>query len=113
MVEGGVEGTCCCGDGGRLRAREASGDRPWGRCCLTVRSIGARGDAGEERRDRPTGPIGEQVIILDRPVGELGGRMEELRRSRGVIGDRIGVLTLGETGGCTVGLVSGDGWRGE
>ena len=64
-----------------------------------MRSIGARGDAGEQRRERPTGPIGEQVIILDRPVGELGGKMEELRRSRGVIGERIGVLTLGDPGG--------------
>ena len=61
--------------------------------------MGARGDAGDERRDLPTGPIGEQVIILERPVGEFGGRMDELRRSRGVIGDRIGVLTLGDTGG--------------
>ena len=78
-----------------------------------MRSMGARGDAGEERRDLPTGPIGEQVIILDRPVGEFGGRMDELRRSRGVIGDLIGVLTLGDTGGWTVGLVSGDGWSGE
>ena len=75
--------------------------------------MGARGEAGEERRDRPTGPIGEHVIIFERPVGELGGRMEELRRSLGVIGDLIGVLTLGDTGGCTVGLVRGDGWSGE
>ena len=53
------------------------------------------------------------MIILERPVGELGDRMEELRRSLGVIGDLIGVLTLGDTGGCTVGLVRGEGWSGE
>jgi len=55
-----------------------------------VRSIGALGEAGDDKRERPTGPIGEHVSSLDR-VGELGGRIDELRRSRGVIGDLIGV----------------------
>ena len=38
------------GVGGRLREREASGDLP--RPGLVVRSMGARGEAGEERRER-------------------------------------------------------------
>ena len=86
------------GDGGRLRAREAKGDRP---CCwrseagvgLTLRSIGERGEAGEARRDRPTGPIGEQGTprlyrLRPPPPGEEGGRMAAFLRSRGVTGDR-------------------------
>lgn len=77
------------GEGGRLRERLANGDRPI-RLGRVVRSIGARGEAGDERRDRPTGPIGEHVNSLER-VGEFGGRIAEFRRSRGVIGDRIGV----------------------
>ena len=71
--------------------------------------MGALGDAGEERRERPTGPMGEQVINLER-VGELGGRIEEFLRSRGVMGERMGVRTLGESGGAgTAGLVRGEG----
>lgn len=77
------------GEGGRLSERLANGDLPI-RLGRVVRSIGALGEAGDERRERPTGPIGEHVKSLDR-VGELGGRIEELRRSRGVIGERIGV----------------------
>ena len=115
MVCTGVQGACCWGEGGRLRARLARGERPWtwGRIpALMVRSMGARGEAGEERRDLPTGPIGEQVMSLLR-FGEDGGRMEELRRSLGVMGERMGVLTLGERGGWGAVLVSGEGWRGE
>lgn len=84
------------GEGGRFRERLANGDRPilLGR---VVRSIGALGDAGDERRDLPTGPIGEHVNSFER-VGEFGGRIAELRRSRGVIGDRIGVYWRSETG---------------
>jgi len=55
-----------------------------------VRSMGALGEAGDDRSERPTGPIGEHVRSLER-VGEFGGRIDELRRSRGVIGDLIGV----------------------
>lgn len=77
------------GEGGRLSERLANGDLPI-RLGRVVRSIGALGEAGDERRERPTGPIGEHVKSLER-VGELGGRIEELRRSRGVIGERIGV----------------------
>lgn len=84
------------GEGGRFRERLANGDRPilLGR---VVRSIGALGDAGDERRDLPTGPIGEHANSFER-VGEFGGRIAELRRSRGVIGDRIGVYWRSETG---------------
>lgn len=84
------------GEGGRFRERLANGDRPilLGR---VVRSIGALGEAGDERRDLPTGPIGEHVNSFER-VGEFGGRIAELRRSRGVIGDRIGVYWRSETG---------------
>jgi len=77
------------GEGGRVRERLANGDRPI-RLGRVERSIGALGEAGEERRERPTGPIGEHVKSLER-VGELGGRIDELRRSRGVMGERIGV----------------------
>ena len=102
------------GVGGRLRDREARGERPrpeTERAVLrTVRSIGARGEAGEERRERPTGPMGEQVISLDL-CGECGGRMAELRRSRGVTGERSGVYCFSELGlGC---LGRGEGWGGE
>jgi len=44
------------GDGGKLRDREARGDRPILEV-LVVRSIG---DRGEVKRERPTGPMGEQ-----------------------------------------------------
>ena len=77
------------GVGGRLRERLARGDRPI-RLGRVVKSIGALGDAGEDKSERPTGPMGEHVRSLER-VGEFGGRIEELRRSRGVIGDLIGV----------------------
>ena len=89
------------GVGGRLRDLLARGDRPRPSLLLRiVRSIGALGEAGEERRDLPTEPMGEQVISLDLP-GECGGRMEAFLRSRGVMGDLMG------------GLVRGEGWRGE
>ena len=96
------------GDGGRFRDRLAKGDLPI-RLGLVVRSIGALGDAGEERSERPTGPMGEHVNSLDL-VGEFGGSIDELRRSLGVIGDLIGVYCLSATG--TVwgeDFVSGDG----
>lgn len=89
------------GLGGRLRDLLARGERP--RPSLlprTVRSMGARGEAGEESSDLPTEPMGEQVINLDL-LGEFGGRMDAFLRSRGVMGDLRG------------GLVRGDGWRGE
>ena len=96
------------GVGGRLRDLLARGERPRLSLLLrTVRSMGARGEAGEERRDLPTEPMGEQVISLDL-LGEFGGRMEAFLRSRGVMGDRMGVWR--EAGG---GLVRGEGWRGE
>ena len=82
-----------------MRALLASGDLPC-RFGLVVRSIGALGDAGEERS-----------LEL---VGELGGKIDEFRRFRGVIGGLIGVLVRGDTGtGCEEGLVRGDGLRGE
>ena len=64
------------------------------RVALVVRSIG---DRGEVRRERPTGPIGEQCTRRGRVEGEEGGRMEELRQSRGVTGERMGVRR-GDTG---------------
>ena len=92
------------GVGGRLRDLEARGERPRPERAVwvwrTLRSMGARGEAGEESRERPTGPMGEQVISLDL-LGECGGRMEAFLRSRGVMGDLMG------------GLVRGEGWRGE
>ena len=100
------------GVGGRLSDLLARGDLPRLSLLLrTVRSIGARGEAGEESRDLPTDPIGEQVINFDL-VGEFGGRMEAFLRSRGVMGDLIGVccLSVAATEGC---LVRGEGWRGE
>ena len=94
-----------------MRDLLARGDRP--RLSLplrTVRSMGARGEAGEERRDLPTDPIGEQVISLDL-VGEFGGKMEAFLRSLGVMGDLMGVCCRsGLVFGC---LVRGEGWRGE
>lgn len=100
------------GVGGRLREREARGDLPRPGL-VVVRSIGALGEAGEERRERPTGPMGEAVIILDR-WGEFGGRMAELRRSRGVTGDLSGVYCFCSARPVLLGcLVSGEGWRGE
>ena len=97
------------GVGGRFRDLLARGDRPRPSLLLRVteRSMGALGEAGEERRDLPTEPMGEQVISLDL-LGEFGGRMEAFLRSRGVMGDRMGVWR--EAGG---GLVRGEGWRGE
>lgn len=98
------------GEGGRFRALLASGDLP---CLmgLVLRSIGALGEAGEDSRDLPTGPIGEHVRSFEL-VGEEGGRIDELRRSRGVMGDLIGVLRRGET--CTTwDFVSGEGLTGE
>ena len=100
------------GVGGRFSDLLARGDLP--RLSLlprTVRSMGARGEAGEDRRDLPTEPMGEQVISLDL-VGELGGRMDAFLRSLGVMGDLIGVccLSVDGAGGC---LVRGDGCRGE
>jgi hypothetical protein len=74
-----------------LREREASGDRPWREKAATrvLRSIGERGEAGDARRDRPTGPIGEHGIREERAFrGDSGGNMEALRKSRGVTGDR-------------------------
>ena len=96
------------GVGGRLRDLLARGERPRLSLLLRmVRSIGALGEAGEESRDLPTEPMGEQVISLDL-LGEFGGRMEAFLRSRGVMGDLMGVWR--EAGG---GLVRGEGWRGE
>ena len=97
------------GVGGRFRDLLARGDRPRPSLLLRVteRSIGALGEAGEERRDRPTEPMGEQVISLDL-LGEWGGRMEAFLRSRGVMGDLMGVWRAGAGA-----LVRGDGWRGE
>ena len=96
------------GVGGRLRDLLARGDLPTPSLLLRiVRSIGALGEAGEESRDLPTEPMGEQVISLDL-LGECGGRMEAFLRSRGVMGDLMGVCR--EAGG---GLVRGEGWRGE
>ena len=111
MLEEG-EGELLGGVGGRFSDLLARGDLP--RLSLlprTVRSMGALGEAGEERRDLPTEPMGEQVISLDL-VGELGGRMEAFLRSRGVMGDLMGVCCLSEggAGGC---LVRGEGCRGE
>ena len=80
-----------CGDGGKLREREAKGDRPCRKAATrVVRSIGERGEAGEASRERPTGPIGEQGIREEERElsGESGGRMAALRRSRGVTGER-------------------------
>ena len=90
------------GVGGRFRDLLARGDRPRPSLLLRVteRSMGALGEAGEERRDLPTEPMGEQVISLDL-LGEFGGRMDAFLRSRGVMGDLRG------------GLVRGEGWRGE
>ena len=51
------------GVGGRLRDLLARGDLPSPELTgLTVRSIGALGEAGEDSKDLPTGPIGEHVI---------------------------------------------------
>lgn len=53
------------GVGGRLRDLLARGDLPSPDLTgLTVRSIGALGEAGEDSKDLPTGPIGEHVINL-------------------------------------------------
>lgn len=95
-----------------MRERLANGDRPR-RLGRVVRSIGALGEAGDDRRERPTVPMGEHVKSLDR-VGELGGRMEEFRRSRGVIGERMGVYCRSATGTvCGEDFVSGEGCSGE
>jgi len=98
------------GEGGRLRALEARGERPW---CLkvgrTLRSIGERGEAGDASRERPTGPIGEHGTRFLLP-GE-GGKIAAFLRSRGVTGDRSReVRWRGE-----IGLVRGDDFsaRGE
>ena len=81
----------------------ARGDRPSPSLLLrTVRSMGARGEAGEESRDLPTEPMGEQVISFD--LGEFGGRMEAFLRSRGVMGDLMGVWIV-----VAGGLVRGEG----
>ena len=110
------------GVGGRLRLLLASGDRP--RLALvralgrgTLKSMGARGEAGEESSERPTGPIGEQLSSLLR-CGDCGGRIAELRRSRGVTGERRPVYcfsgaccaVVAVAGGC---LVRGLGCSGE
>ena len=92
-----------------MRLLLASGDRP--RLALvralgrgTLRSMGARGEAGEESSERPTGPIGEQLSSLLR-CGDCGGRIAELRRSRGVTGERRPVYCF--SGACTVVGVAG------
>ena len=72
-----------------MRERLARGERPI-RLGRVVKSMGALGEAGDDKSERPTGPIGEHVSSLER-VGEFGGRIDEFRRSRGVIGDLIGV----------------------
>ena len=53
------------GVGGRLRDLLARGDLPRLELDLTVRSIGALGEAGDESKDLPTGPMGEHVISFD------------------------------------------------
>lgn len=51
------------GVGGRFKDLLARGDLPNPDLTgLTVRSIGALGEAGDDNKDLPTGPIGEQVI---------------------------------------------------
>jgi len=47
------------GEGGRLREREARGERP----ILEVLVVRSMGERGEVRRERPTGPIGEQWMV--------------------------------------------------
>lgn len=55
-----------------------------------LRSIGERGEAGDESNERPTCPMGEQDNRLGRkdPDGESGGRMAAFLKSRGVTGER-------------------------
>ena len=104
-----MESVEVCGEGGRFRDLEASGERPW-RKCRVLRSMGERGEAGEARRERPTGPMGEQGTRHLLP-GEEGGRMAAFRRSRGVTGDLNGVRAQGDSG-CASGkdlVASGEG----
>lgn len=93
------------GEGGKLREREARGERP----ILEVLVVRSMGERGEVKRERPTCPMGEQWMV--RWYGDWGGRIALLRQSRGVTGERIGGRRgemIGARRGETIGGLRGD-----